>query len=180
MFVVEAHPANTVLVDLAGINILSAEDARELVKRINAALGNEAEAGRLRKALEAIAHGADCERRYPDNPSGPAWESIYQMAQAALQGTGSDTEGDSLADKQLTGWYCVLGWPKSACPGPEECDAFCRMDWVTCPDCGGERWHLVGTHAYDCETCGGRGEVPDNPGDDERGRSSEMAATARE
>ena len=50
---------------------------------------NEVEALRrqrdaLLQALQDIRYGADCERRYPDDPNGPAWESIYQMAAAAI------------------------------------------------------------------------------------------------
>jgi hypothetical protein len=40
---------------------------------------------RLRVALQQVVVGADAERNWPDNPCGPAWQDIYDIASGALR-----------------------------------------------------------------------------------------------
>lgn len=54
MFIVESRPADTVFIDLGGVNILSADDARKLVKSVNVALGDKDEIEHLRCTLRRL------------------------------------------------------------------------------------------------------------------------------
>lgn len=79
-----------------------------------------------------------------------------------LSGTFAQTLADALnelEDEEAEQWDCEL--PISECPGHNDCEELCSMEWVPCPWCAGAGIWREGNYTHDCLFCRGRRQVPE-------------------